>query len=122
MIFVNHDLQLMHQGRLVYQMNKFLYALTFAPVFTIFCSNAFIIDYDAINDDDNVDHFGTSSINYSTEGYCKEDGSKIFVHHDKYKGIYQDKNSSGGLKLEGVNKNDLELLHHGNELYKEYGN
>ncbi len=48
----------------------------------------------------------------------REDGSKIYVHQDKRPvTVENEHNENSGLKLEGVNKQDLESLHHGAELY-----
>ena len=38
-----------------------------------FTADAYIIDYNAINDDDKAINFGTNSVNYSIDGYKKDD-------------------------------------------------
>lgn len=95
-------------------MNKLLLVplLVFA-----FSANAYIIDYNAINDDDNSNNFGTNSINYSIDGYKKNDQNVSSVKHDPRKGVYDDSDSDSGLKLKGVNKEDLENLSYGESLY-----
>lgn len=82
-----------------------------------FTASAYIIDYNAINDDDNANNFGTNSINYSIDGYKKNDQNVTSVKHDPRRGIYDDTDSDSGLKLKGVNKEDLESLSYGNSLY-----
>ena len=84
-------------------------------------SYAFVIDYDAINDNDNTDYYGANSLEYSSQGNYTEDGvSRVIVPHDRNKGIANDLDNEGnGLKLEGVNKEDLEKLYYGNELYNK---
>lgn len=100
-------------------MIKFKYLLI-CCIFASISSNAFVIDYDSINDDDNPNNFGTNSLNYAVEGYYHEDETQIHVHKDKQKGIMKNEKNSpnGGLVLEGVNKDDLEKLYYGNELLK----
>ena len=82
-----------------------------------FTASAYIIDYNAINDDDNANNFGTNSNNYSIDGYKKNDQNVTSVKHDPRRGIYDDTDSDSGLKLKGVNKEDLESLSYGNSLY-----
>lgn len=100
-------------------MNRILTAII---LFTVSMNaNAFVIDYDAVNDNDNSDYYGANTINYSTQGNYTEDGiSRVIVPHDKKKGIATNEDNQGnGLKLEGVNKEDLEDLYYGNELYNK---
>ncbi len=89
--------------------------------FICFNASAFIIDYDAINDNDNDDYYGSNTANYASEGNFREDGeSRIIIPHDPKKGIATNEDNDGnGLKLEGVNKSDLEDLYYGNELYNK---
>jgi hypothetical protein len=85
------------------------------------CCSAFVIDYDAINDNDNVEYYGANSLNYSSQGSFSEDGvSRVVVPHDRKKGIATNEDNDGnGLKLEGVNKEDLENLYYGDKLYNK---
>ena len=95
--------------------------LLISCVFASISSNAFVIDYDSINDDDNPNNFGTNTLNYAVEGYFHEDESQIHIHNDKQKGIMKNEKNSpdGGLVLEGVNKSDFESLYYGKELLKD---
>lgn len=99
---------------------KRLFTALITMLCTLSCS-AFVIDYDAINDNDNVEYYGANSLNYSSQGSFSQDGvSRVVVPHDRKKGIATNEdNESGGLKLEGVNKEDLENLYYGNELYNK---
>ena len=96
-----------------------MHKLLLVPLFTFsLCANAYIIDYNAINDDDNVNNFGTNSINYSIDGYKKNEQNVTSVKHDPRRGVYIDTDAdSSGLKLEGVSKEDLESLSYGKSLY-----
>ncbi len=88
-----------------------------------FCANAFEIDYAAINDDDTEYNASNHISSYSMQDTTSEDVNRITVPHDKDKGILKNEdNGSKGLKLEGINKNDLEKLFYGNELFKEMQN
>lgn len=42
-----------------------------------FTADAYIIDYNAINDDDKAINFGTNSVNYSIDGYKKDDQNEL---------------------------------------------
>ncbi len=84
-----------------------------------FTADAYIIDYNAINDDDKAINFGTNSVNYSIDGYKKDDQNVTSVKHDPRRGIYDDSEDDSGLKLKGVNKEDLESLSYGNSLYED---
>lgn len=99
---------------------KRLFTALITMLCTLSCS-AFVIDYDAINDNDNVEYYGANSLNYSSQGSFSQDGvSRVVVPHDRKKGIATNEdNEGGGLKLEGVNKEDLENLYYGNELYNK---
>lgn len=100
-------------------MKRLVTALT--ALLSCFCCSAFVIDYDAISDNDNVEYYGANTLNYSTHGSSSDDSvNRIVVPHDRQKGIATDEdNQGGGLKLEGVNKSDLENLYYGNELYNK---
>ncbi|SFS34909.1 hypothetical protein SAMN02910357_00272 [Succinivibrio dextrinosolvens] len=100
-------------------MKRLLTALI--TLLTTLSSYAFVIDYDAINDNDNVEYYRANSLNYASQGSFSEDGvSRVVVPHDRKKGIATNEdNEGGGLKLEGVNKEDLENLYYGNELYNK---
>ncbi len=88
-----------------------------------FCAGAFEIDYAAINDDDAEYNASTNISSYSMHDSTSEDVNRITVPHDKDKGILKNENNgSKGLKLEGINKNDLEKLFYGNELFKDMQN
>ena len=41
------------------------------------------------------------------------------VKHDPRRGVYDDSEDDSGLKLKGVNKEDLESLSYGNSLYED---
>lgn len=99
---------------------KRLFTALITMLCTLSCS-AFVIDYDAINDNDNVEYYGANTLNYSSQGSFSQDGvSRVVVPHDRKKGIATNEdNEGGGLKLEGVNKEDLENLYYGNELYNK---
>ena len=84
-----------------------------------FTADAYIIDYNAINDDDKAINFGTNSVNYSIDGYKKDDQNVTSVKHDPRRGVYDDGGDDSGLKLKGVNKEDLESLSYGNSLYED---
>lgn len=47
-----------------------------------FTADAYIIDYNAINDDDKSINYGTNSVNYSIDGYKKNDQNVTSVKHD----------------------------------------
>lgn len=99
-------------------MQKIKSLVLFLTLFYMAAATAFIIDYDAINDDDHAYALTDGTVNYSIDGYFREDGSKIYVHQDKRPVTVENEHSeNSGLKLEGVNKQDLESLHHGAELY-----
>ena len=84
-----------------------------------FTADAYIIDYNAINDDDKSINYGTNSVNYSIDGYKKNDQNVTSVKHDPRRGVYDDSEDDSGLKLKGVNKEDLESLSYGNSLYED---
>ena len=64
-----------------------------------FTADAYIIDYNAINDDDKAINFGTNSVNYSIDGYKKDDQNVTSVKHDPRRGVYDDSEDDSGLKL-----------------------
>lgn len=49
----------------------------------------------------------------------KNDQNVTSVKHDPRRGIYDDSEDDSGLKLKGVNKEDLESLSYGNSLYED---
>lgn len=103
-----------NRSRLFYEKLLLLPLVIFA-----FTADAYIIDYNAINDDDKAINFGTNSVNYSIDGYKKDDQNVTSVKHDPRRGIYDDSEDDSGLKLKGVNKEDLESLSYGNSLYED---
>lgn len=84
-----------------------------------FTADAYIIDCNAINDDDKSINYGTNSVNYSIDDYKKNDQNVTSVKHDPRRGVYDDSEDDSGLKLKGVNKEDLESLSYGNSLYED---
>lgn len=89
-------------------------------LFLVFSVGAFELDYNAICDDDtSTSAFSNGNNNYSINGYKRKEESNIVVRHDPRKGKFKNEdNGDSGLKLEGVNKSDLEDLYYGSELLK----
>ncbi|MGN1281766.1 MAG: hypothetical protein ACI4UM_07680 [Succinivibrio sp.] len=86
-----------------------------------FASSAFELDYNAICDDDNAyGAFSSGNNNYSINGYKRNDEeTTIIIRNDPRKGKFKNEdNTDSGLKLEGVNKSDLEDLYYGTQLLK----
>ena len=89
-------------------------------------ANSFVLDDFAINDDDSVNAQTDKGNNYTIRGYGTNqdsDSNTISVPHDRQKGIANEElfyRNKSGVKLEGVNKDDLEDLYYGKELLRHY--
>ena len=89
-------------------------------------ANSFVLDDFAINDDDSVNAQTDKGNNYTIRGYDTNqdsDTNTISVPHDRQKEIANEElfyRNNSGVKLEGVNKDDLEDLYYGKELLRHY--
>ena len=89
-------------------------------------ANSFVLDDFAINDDDSLNAQTDKGNNYTIRGYGSNqdpDTNTISVPHDRQKGIANEDQfyrNNSGVKLEGVNKDDLEELYYGKELLRHY--